>query len=97
MWIPFFRGFMFKGVMNVLPPKESRFLYPLPARPNRPSAGSSRHSDPGRYLSVRPGNLFYLNGTTRSSKRKETHEPDRHIPFRNTGRERLYLFCLYQL
>lgn len=23
------------GVMNVLPPKESRFLYPLPARPNR--------------------------------------------------------------
>jgi hypothetical protein len=21
--------------MNVLPPKESRFLYPLPARPNR--------------------------------------------------------------
>ena len=35
MWIPFFRGFMLTGVMNLLPPKESRFLYPLPARPNR--------------------------------------------------------------
>ena len=35
MWIPFLRGFMFTGVMNVLPPKESRFLYPLPAKPNR--------------------------------------------------------------
>ena len=35
MWISFFRGFMFTGVMNLLPPKESRFLYPLPARPNR--------------------------------------------------------------
>ena len=34
MWIPFFWGFMFTGVMNVLPPKESRFLYPLPAKPN---------------------------------------------------------------
>ena len=34
MWISFFRGFMFTGVMNLLPPKESRFLYPLPAKPN---------------------------------------------------------------
>ena len=34
MWIPFFWGFMFTGVMNVLPPKESRFLYKLPQKPN---------------------------------------------------------------
>ena len=34
MWIPFFWGFMFTGVMNVLPPKKSRFLYRLPAKPN---------------------------------------------------------------
>lgn len=34
MWIPFFWGFMFTGVMNVLPPKDSRFLYKLPAKPN---------------------------------------------------------------
>lgn len=34
MWIPFFWGFMFTGVMNVLPPKKSRFLYKLPTEPN---------------------------------------------------------------
>lgn len=34
MWIPFFWGFMFTGVMKTLPPKESRFLYKLPAKPN---------------------------------------------------------------
>lgn len=34
MWIPFFWGFMFTGVMKVLPPKESRFLYRLPSEPN---------------------------------------------------------------
>ena len=34
MWIPFFWGFMFTGVMKVLPPKKSRFLYHLPAKPN---------------------------------------------------------------
>lgn len=34
MWIPFFWGFMFTGVMNVFPPKKSRFLYPLPEKPN---------------------------------------------------------------
>ena len=34
MWIPFFWGFMFTGVMNVLPPKKSRFLYKLPPKPN---------------------------------------------------------------
>ena len=34
MWIPFFWGFMFTGVMKVLPPKKSRFLYRLPPEPN---------------------------------------------------------------
>lgn len=34
MWVPFFWGFMFTGVMNVLPPKQSRFLYKLPPKPN---------------------------------------------------------------
>ena len=34
MWIPFFWGFMFTGVMKVLPPRESRFLYRLPAKPD---------------------------------------------------------------
>jgi hypothetical protein len=34
MWVPFFWGFMFTGVMKTLPPKESRFLYPLPAEPH---------------------------------------------------------------
>lgn len=34
MWITFFWGFMFTGVMKVLPPKESRFLYALPEGPN---------------------------------------------------------------
>ena len=34
MWIPFFWGFMFTGVMNVLPPKKSQFLYRLPEKPN---------------------------------------------------------------
>ena len=33
MWIPFFWGFMFTWVM-VKPPKESRFLYKLPSKPN---------------------------------------------------------------
>lgn len=33
-WIPFFWGFMFTGVMKVLPPKESRFLYTIPEKPN---------------------------------------------------------------
>ena len=33
MWIPFFWGFMFTGFM-VRPPKKSRFLYHLPAKPN---------------------------------------------------------------
>lgn len=34
MWIPFFWGFMFTGVMNVLPPKKSRFQYKLPSKLN---------------------------------------------------------------
>ena len=34
MWIPFLWGFLFTGPMNVLPPKKSRFLYKLPAKPN---------------------------------------------------------------
>lgn len=34
MWIPFFWGFMFTGVMKVLPPRESRFLYRLPEKAN---------------------------------------------------------------
>ena len=34
MWIPFFWGFMFTGVMKVFPPKKSRFLYGLPSAPN---------------------------------------------------------------
>lgn len=34
MWIPFFWGFMFTGVMKTLPPKMSRFLYRLPEKPN---------------------------------------------------------------
>ncbi len=34
MWIPFFWGFMFTGVMKVLPPKKSRFLYRLPEKAN---------------------------------------------------------------
>jgi len=34
MWIPFFWSFMFTGVMNVFPPKKSRFLYKLPTEPN---------------------------------------------------------------
>lgn len=34
MWIPFFWGFMFTGVMKVNQPKESRFLYDLPKKPN---------------------------------------------------------------
>ena len=33
MWIPFFWGFMFTGVMHTLPPKESRFQYKLPGKP----------------------------------------------------------------
>ena len=33
MWIPFFWGFMFTGVMHTLPPKKSRFLYKLPGKP----------------------------------------------------------------
>jgi hypothetical protein len=34
MWISFFWGFMFTGPMHTLPPKKSRFLYKLPAKPN---------------------------------------------------------------
>ena len=34
MWIPFFWGFMFTGVMKTLPPKTSRFLYRLPEKPD---------------------------------------------------------------
>ncbi len=34
MWIPFFWGFMFTGVMKVKQPKESRFLYKIPEKPN---------------------------------------------------------------
>ena len=34
MWIPFFWGFMFTGIMKVLPPKKSRFLYRLPSEPD---------------------------------------------------------------
>ena len=34
MWVPFFWGFMFTGVMNVLPPKKSRFQYKLPSKLN---------------------------------------------------------------
>ena len=34
MWIPFFWGFMFTGVIKTLPPKTSRFLYRLPEKPN---------------------------------------------------------------
>lgn len=36
VWITFFWGFMFTGVMKVLPPKKSRFLYKLPAEPRVP-------------------------------------------------------------
>ena len=34
MWIPFLWGFLFTGPMKTLPPKESRFLYHLPEKPN---------------------------------------------------------------
>ena len=34
VWITFFWAFMFTGVMKVLPPKNSRYLYPLPQKPN---------------------------------------------------------------
>ena len=34
MWIPFFWGFMFTGPMKTLPPKTSRYLYPLPEKAN---------------------------------------------------------------
>lgn len=34
VWITFFWAFMFTGVMKVLPPKNSRYLYPLPPKPN---------------------------------------------------------------
>ena len=34
MWIPFFWGFMFTGVMKVLPPKGSRFIYKIPSKPH---------------------------------------------------------------
>ena len=34
MWIPFFWGFMFTGVMKTLPPKGERFLYKLPREPH---------------------------------------------------------------
>jgi len=34
MWIPFFWGFMFTGVMKTLPPKGSRFIYKLPSEPH---------------------------------------------------------------
>ncbi len=34
MWIPFFWGFMFTGVMKTFPPKTSRFLYRLPEKPD---------------------------------------------------------------
>ena len=34
MWISFFWGFMFTGPMHTLPPRKSRFLYKLPAKPN---------------------------------------------------------------
>ena len=34
MWVPFFWGFMFTGVMKTLPPKTSRFLYRLPEKPD---------------------------------------------------------------
>ena len=33
MWIPFFWGFMFTGVMKVLPPAKSHFMYKLPEKP----------------------------------------------------------------
>ena len=33
MWIPFFWGFMFTGVMKVFPPKVSRYKYSLPTTP----------------------------------------------------------------
>ena len=34
MWIPFFWGFMFTGIMKVMQPVESRFLYKLPEKPD---------------------------------------------------------------
>ena len=34
MWIPFFWGFMFTGIMKTLPPKTSQFLYKLPEKPD---------------------------------------------------------------
>ena len=34
VWITFFWGFMFTGVMKVLPPNSSRYLYSLPKKPN---------------------------------------------------------------
>ena len=34
VWITFFWGFMFTGVMKVFVPKKSRFLYELPGKPN---------------------------------------------------------------
>ena len=36
MWIPFFWGFMFTGIMKTLPPKESRFKYEIPKKLNIP-------------------------------------------------------------
>ena len=33
MWVPFFWGFIFTGVMHTLPPKKSRFLYKISGRP----------------------------------------------------------------
>ena len=33
MWVPFFWGFMFTGVVHTLPPKKSRFLYKISGRP----------------------------------------------------------------
>ena len=34
MWIPFLWGFLFTGPMKTLPPKESRYLYSIPKKPN---------------------------------------------------------------
>ncbi|MBP5270550.1 MAG: hypothetical protein ILO42_06305 [Clostridia bacterium] len=34
MWIPFFWGFMFTGVMKTLPPKKEIFRYKLPEKPD---------------------------------------------------------------
>lgn len=34
MWVPYLWGFLFTGVMGVMRPKESRFLYKLPEKPN---------------------------------------------------------------